>query len=225
MGVKKTPFCIVITMLERGSSLKVTRAYEKCGLHFHYRLTGEGTASSDLLNILGIGSSERDVLISPAPRAAAEQLVATVQQEGLSGVHVKGILCQIPLTGASTRLIGAMTDISTVSKEEGSTMENQSKQSMILIAVDQGFTDAVMDTARQAGARGGTVLRSHILKNEEMESFGGPTFAGERELIMIVASQGERNAIMEQVDRAHGGESPAHAILYSMPVEQTAHLS
>lgn len=225
MAVKKTPLCIVITMVERGAGQKVARAYEKCGVQFQYRLTGEGTASSDLLDILGIGSSERDVLIGPACRDAAEKLVSTVQQEGLSGVHVKGILCVLPLTAASTRIVGALTDISTISKEEGSTMENQPKQSMILIAVNQGFTDAVMETAREAGARGGTVLRSHILKNEENVSFGGPTFAGERELILIVASQSERNAIMERVDRFHGGDAAAHAILYSMPVEQTAHLS
>ena len=104
-------------------------------------------------------------------------------------------------------------------------MDNHVKQSMIIIAVDQGYTEAVMATAKEVGARGGTVLRSHILKNDENESFGGPTFAGERELIIIVASQGERNAIMERVDQVHGGDAAAHAIMYSIPVEQTAHLS
>ena len=44
-------------------------------------------------------------------------------------------------------------------------------------------------------------------------------------MIAIVASQGERNAIMDSVDRTHGGESAAHAILYALPIEQTAHLS
>ena len=83
-----------------------------------------------------------------------------------------------------------------------------------------------MATAKAAGARGGTVIRSHILRSEEHDSFGGPTFAGERELLVIVASsQGERNAIMESIDKAHGGESAAHAILYSMPIEQMVHIS
>ena len=90
--------------------------------------------------------------------------------------------------------------------------QNAKKQSMILVAVNQGYTEAVMATAKAAGARGGTVIRSHILRSEEHDSFGGPTFAGERELLVIVASsQGERNAIMESIDKAHGGESAAHA--------------
>ena len=77
--------------------------------------------------------------------------------------------------------------------------QNAKKQSMILVAVNQGYTEAVMATAKAAGARGGTVIRSHILRSEEHDSFGGPTFAGERELLVIVASsQGEPNAIMER---------------------------
>ena len=31
--------------------------------------------------------------------------------------------------------------------------------------------------------------------------------------------------IMESIDKAHGGESAAHAILYSMPIEQMVHIS
>lgn len=221
---KKTPLCIVCTIVERGAGQKIAKVYEKFGVGLHYRVSGEGTASSDLLDILGIGTSERDVLISPARREAAERLVDRIHQDGLSGVRAKGIMFVLPLTAASARIAGALMSAQPEQKE-GMSMNNNLKQSMILIAVDQGYTEAVMNTAKAVGARGGTVIRSHILRNEEHESFGGPTFAGERELIMIVASQGERNAIMESVDRLHGGDSAAHAILYSLPIEQTAHLS
>lgn len=222
---KKTPLCIVCTIVERGAGQKIAKVYEKFGVGLHYRVSGEGTASSDLLDILGIGTSERDVLISPARREAAERLVDRIHQDGLSGVRAKGIMFVLPLTAASARIAGALMNAQSGQKEEEIPMNSNLKQSMILIAVDQGYTEEVMNTAKAVGARGGTVIRSHILRNEEHESFGGPTFAGERELIMIVASQGERNAIMESVDRIHGGDSAAHAILYSLPIEQTAHLS
>ena len=62
----------------------------------------------------------------------------------------------------------------------------RAENSLILAVCNLGCTDEVMDTAKQAGARGGTVIRSHIVKDEEHDSFGGPTFAGEREIIAIV---------------------------------------
>lgn len=224
-GGGRTPLCIVCTIVERGAGQKLSKAYEKQGVGLHYRLSGEGTASSDLLDILGIGTSERDILLSPARRDCAGALVTMIHQEGISGVHAKGILCVIPITAASARIAGALMNREPRSGEEGDTMEKQMQQSLIVIAVDQGYTEAVMATAKEAGARGGTVVRSHIMKSTEREDFGGPTFAGERELILIIASRSERNAIMESVDRLHGGESAAHAILYSLPIEQTAHLS
>lgn len=225
MSEKKTPMCFVCTIVERGSAQKIAKAYEKRGVGLSYRISGEGTASSDLLDILGIGSSERDVLLSPAKREAAESLVQMIHQEGISGVRAKGIMCVIPVTAASMKIAEAVMNAKHIPVKEELRMNNNLKQSMILIAVDQGYTEAVMNTAKAVGARGGTVIRSHILRSENHESFGGPTFAGERELIMIIANQNERNAIMENVDRLHGGDAEAHAILYSVPIEQTAHLS
>ena len=226
---KKTPLCLVCTIVERGTGQKVALAYEKQGLELHYRISGEGTAPSDLLDILGIGTSERDILISPAQRGTAERLVEKIHQEGV-GVRAKGIMCVVPLTAASAKVAGLLlqppSQKNAAAEEEDAMESMQSmKQSLILIAVNHGYTDAVMATAKAAGARGGTVIRSHIVKDEEHDSFGGPTFAGEREIIAIVASHRERNAIMESVDRAHGSGDDAHAILYALPIEMAAHLS
>lgn len=223
-AARKTPLCIMGTIVERGKGQKVAKAYEKLGVPLSYRISGEGTASSDLLDILGFGTAERDILVSPVRRENAELLVEKIHCEGI-GIHAKGIMFVMPLTAASAKIAGALMRMEPVQTEEELTMERSMKQSLIIIAVDQGYTEAVMNTAKAAGARGGTVIRSHTIRSGEKDDFGGPTFAGEREIVTIVASQSERNAIMESVDKVHGGESAAHAILYSVPIEQTAHLS
>ena len=225
--MSKMPLLLLCTIVERGKGQKVARVYAQQSVDFSYRLSGTGTASSDLLDILGIGTAERDILVSPVARAQAEALVRKIHQEGLGGgIHAKGILCAVPLNAASAKIAGALLRAEPAGAKEEAHMENTTNQSMILIAVSQGYTEAVMTTAKAVGARGGTVLRSHILRNEESADFGGPTFAGERDVIVIVAgSRSERNAIMESVDKVHGGDSAAHAVLYSLPIELTAHLS
>ncbi len=220
---KRTPLCLMGTIVERGKGQKVAKAYEKYGVHLNYRISGDGTASSDLLDLLGIGTAERDLLISPVRRETAERLVAQIHQEGI-GVRAKGILFVMPLTAASAKAAALLTALAPAEEEE-LTVEKHIRQSLILIAVNQGCTEEVMNTAREAGARGGTVIRSHTLRSAEQESFGGPTFAGEREILAIVASQSERNAIMEKVDAVHGGEAEARAVLYALPIEAAAHLN
>ena len=41
-------------------------------------------------------------------------------------------------------------------------MEREDNGSLILVMVNQGYTDEVMNTARAAGARGGTIIRSRF---------------------------------------------------------------
>ena len=119
MSAMRTPMCFVCTIVERGSAQKIARAYEKRGVGMSYRLSGEGTASSDLLDILGIGTSERDVLLSPAKREAAEALVEMIHQEGISGVRAKGIMCVIPVTAASAKNTLASLSLSSSSNRTG----------------------------------------------------------------------------------------------------------
>lgn len=221
---KGTPLCLMGTIVERGKGQKVAKAYEKYGVALNYRISGDGTASSDLLDILGIGTAERDLLVSPVRRETAERLVEQIHREGI-GVRAQGILFVMPLTAVSAKVAALVTALAPEAEEEEMAMEKHIRQSLILIAVNQGCTDEVMNTARLAGARGGTVIRSHTLRSEGQEAFGGPTFAGEREILAIVASQSERNAIMEKVDAVHGGEAEARAVLYALPIEATAHLN
>ena len=77
--------------------------------------------------------------------------------------------------------------------EEG--MEN----SMILVTVNQGFTEEVMETARKAGARGGTIIHARWAGSESVEEFYGITVQQEKEVIAIVSSAAQGN---------HGGNQP-----------------
>lgn len=60
--------------------------------------------------------------------------------------HVTALAIQMNVQNEAGR-VDTMT-------EEG--MEN----SMILVTVNQGFTEEVMETARKAGARGGTIIHA-----------------------------------------------------------------
>ena len=102
MSRKQTPLCLLCTIVERGGGQRAFRTYEKHGIALHYRISGEGTASSDLLDLLGFGTSERDILISPARRSAVDALVEEVHPQGIyerSDVPVRRLEGLEQLTG------------------------------------------------------------------------------------------------------------------------------
>ena len=103
-------------------------------------------------------------------------------------------------------LIAVFIDLKTKPEsEERGTMDNQQKTSMILVTVNQGCTGAVMDTARKAGARGGTIIRGRWAGDESFaQSYGITTLREEKELIFIVVPTELRNKIMDAVNGVGG---------------------
>ena len=60
------------------------------------------------------------------------------------------------------------------------------KHEMILCIVNTGFSDIVMDAAKEVGARGGTVLHARGTANKEAEEFFHITIQPDKEIVMIL---------------------------------------
>ena len=99
-------------------------------------------------------------------------------------------------------------------------MANTHKQQMILISVNQGFTDQVMQTAKAAGAMGGTILRARLAAAENLEQYGDISAQEEKEIIAILAPAGVASNIMEEVNKAHGFHTEACGMVTALPVDK-----
>ena len=99
-------------------------------------------------------------------------------------------------------------------------MKNEFDYNLLLFAVKQGYTDKVMQTARKAGATGGTVVRSRLVGAEQYEEEFGVRLDPEKEIIAILAPESLKNDILDAVNAEYGMRSPAQTILCSLPVER-----
>ena len=216
---KPEQMALIMSIVERGSGGKLVKLYKKNQVFTHIRFEGQGTATSEILDILGLGGSEKDILLSVTTRTAARVLLERLDDELRGAAPGRGIAFAMPLTAVSN-LMAAYIGLKTKLDSEGSgTMDNQQKTSMILVTVNQGYTDAVMDTARKAGARGGTIIRGRWAGDESFaESYGITTLQEEKELIFIVVPAELRNSIMDAVTKSHGLRTEAGAMVSSVAV-------
>ena len=163
MAAKKPErMTLIMSIVERGCGAKLHKLYRENQVFISLRCEGSGTATSEIMDILGLGSSEKDILISTAPVSTARALLERLDDDLRGAVPGSGIAFTIPLT-AVNNLLAAFINLTTKTDRDsgGDTdMENSVKSSLILVTVNQGFTDVVMDTARKAGARGGTIIRA-----------------------------------------------------------------
>ena len=204
---------VIMSIVERGSGNKLMKLYTQNLVFTHIRCEGTGTATSEIMDILGLGSSEKDIIFSFAPVSAARSLLDRLDDELHGAFTGRGIAFTMRLT-AVNNLIASYISLRTAmqakqDKDTGGSdsMETQQKNSLILVTVNQGYTDVVMDTARKAGARGSTTLQA------------------EKEMIFIVVPRELRNGVMEAVNKQHGLQFEAGAMVSAIAIEQLVHLS
>lgn len=90
---------------------------------------------------------------------------------------------------------------------------------LILCIVNAGFSDAVMDAAKAAGARGGTVVQARGTANREAEKFFSINVQPEKEVVMILVPANIRNDILHALYKEVGLNTPGQGIAFAMPVD------
>lgn len=223
---RKRGIKLLVTIVERGQGKNMVKLYSKHGAEWHYQSTGLGTASSELLDVLGFGTAERDIIFSMSEEGRIRKLLYDLNNDLRETVQAKGIVFSVSLTGINSLVAAKLFEnIENMDEEGEERMAEQSQNSLILVIVNQGHTDKVMETAKRAGARGGTILRARFNGTEESKQFYGITLQAEKEIIMMLATNQTRNLIMESVNREHGVNAEAGALICSMAVEQVVRLS
>jgi nitrogen regulatory protein PII len=104
-------------------------------------------------------------------------------------------------------------------------MDSEIKNDLIISIINQGYSDEFMATAKEAGATGGTVLSARGLAHEGAIKFFGVSVQDEKEIIIILTSREKKVPIMQAISRAHGMDSKAEGIVFSLPVDNVMGLS
>ena len=96
---------------------------------------------------------------------------------------------------------------------------------VIFCIVNAGYSEDVMDAAREVGARGGTVIRARGTANAEAEKLYNIAISPEKEIVMILAESKLKNDILHALYNKVGLNSPGQGIAFTMPVESVVGIS
>ncbi len=212
---------LMFSIITRGKAKKYMENLNAHGMGFHIQTTAQGTAPSEMMDIFGLGTNDKDIVITLAP----EQIIndyALELNKGIGGSFEYGGLMLCVKLIAINRLTAELVNRASKQNEEGGKRKVKSslKNQLILVSVNQGYTDAVMETAKAAGAMGGTVLRARLADGGIMEQLGENTVQQERDIITIFAPSTVAAKIMEAVNREHGALSAANGMVLALPVDK-----
>ena len=96
---------------------------------------------------------------------------------------------------------------------------------VVLCILNKGFSDAAMDAARAAGARGGTIMHGRGTASKDAEKLFNITIQPEKEIAMILVAGEIRDAVLKALYDAVGVNTEAQGIAFSLPVDNVIGIS
>lgn len=209
----------IISIIHPEMSAKMDAICDRLELPIRLRLLGRGTATGNMLDLLGLRSREYRISLTVADKERTAALIDEARRQLYIDAPGHGII-----VATAIKSVGGGKTLSYLSqgRPTDGTPEFNYNYEIILAIANEGYTDVVMDAAREAGARGGTVLHGKGTGSKDAEKFFKVSIASEKEVILIVAKASEKAAIMQSIVTKAGVGTDAGAIAISLPVTDIA---
>ncbi len=91
---------------------------------------------------------------------------------------------------------------------------------VVFCVVNAGYSELVMDAAKEVGARGGTVIHARGTANKEAEKFFSITIQPDKEIVMILVPSKIKDEVLRAVYRQAGLKSAGQGIAFSLAVDE-----
>ncbi len=215
---------LMITVADRKQLPTFLEFCEKHQVNVGVLALGRGLASSEVLDYLGLEDAVKAVAVSVVTDSVWAALKKGLEQELRIDIPGSGIVFTVPMgsIGGKRQLL-FLTAGQNYEKGEESVLKGTDHE-LVIVITNQGYTELVMDAARDAGAAGGTMLHARGVGMKYAEKFLGVSLVAEKELILMVVKTEKKNEIMKAVMDEAGLESRARSVVFSLPVTSTAGL-
>lgn len=207
---------------------KAVGMFKEGNVPTQYVFHAQGTASSEVMDMLGLDGVDKNILMSMMPKMFADEMLKKLRKRLHLGMPNTGIGFTVAMSGGSGHIMQLMEKMEPEEKErlaernEADMTDN--KYSMIMAIVNQGFSEDVMNAARPKGASGGTVFHSRRVGNQDAMKFWRISVQEEREVVIILAGKEDKLAIMQEIGQKCGMNSKAQGIVMSLPVDSVVGL-
>lgn len=99
------------------------------------------------------------------------------------------------------------------------------KYEVVICIVNAGYSELVMDAAREVGARGGTVIHAKGTANKEAEQYFKITIQPDKEMVIILVPEDIKDKVLHAIYQNAGLKSEGQGIAFSMAVDHVVGIS
>ncbi|HHX10782.1 MAG TPA: P-II family nitrogen regulator [Firmicutes bacterium] len=202
------------SILDFGKGRKMFHIYRNLGGDKGIIFLGRGTVSSDMLNLLGILDTRKEIFLGLVDETMEEVLYdEAIKQLGLNKPH-RGIAFSTPVKYVWSRVNGSQT----ISPREDKKGVNDLDYEAIFVVVNKGSKDEVLEAAKSAGSTGGTIIHGRGALSRDKQTLFNIQIEPEKDIILIVSRTDKTDAIVDAISDALDIDKPGAGIIFVMDI-------
>jgi hypothetical protein len=211
--------CVIV---DRARTKKVTDILTERRVRFHFITLGEGTAGSEMMALLGLDSIDKSLVCCLEADFKTSELMSVISGRLQLKKPGKGIAFVVSISGINNAALQLITkDVEQREDEDKlETVKCAPKYDMILSIVNQGYVKNLMESAKTAGARGGTVLHGRKVGMEEDAKLFGISVQLEKDIVAILVAHDKKNEVMRAITQSCGMNTEAQGVVIALPVDE-----
>lgn len=213
---------LFLSIVQRDYGERIVAITKHAGARGGTIALGRGTAESSLLEFLGIGDTEQDVVFTIATDEQIYSIMEALRSYEDQGRRIHGIVMRIDISDIIRHILPdeRISTESIPSQIWRVPMNTQADHVLITLIVNRGYADDAMIAARKAGATGGTILNARGTGKEEDVKFFGILLVPEKEILLILVDTAKARAVLDAVKVLPCLSEPGGGIAYSVDVEE-----
>lgn len=219
--VKNTLFLLFV-ITDRARTKVARKVLGRHEVNIMLQMIGMGTAKTRLLEYLGLGDKERDVLMCPVTRDETERILLDLKDTLEAGRPGGGVAFTVPMksvAGPHTLRLLRGDNAQEMCELRGDCLMEKSSAELVISIVNRGYAGEVVDAAKAAGAQGGTVLRARGTGSDATAKFYKITVEPEKDVVLLVVRRDVRSDVIRAICKAAGLKTSGRGIVFSLPVD------
>lgn len=201
---------LIRIILPKGKATKVLKFAKKHGVTGGTIELARGTESNKLLKFLSIYDDSRELLMMATDKETFDKVVPLIVEKFELEKPNKGILF--------STIINTLYSTDGIYKTEEQLGVSMYK--LLTIIVEKGKAEDIVETANQAGARGGTILHGRGAGTTETRMVFNIEIEPEKDILLIVAKNDNYKAIVDAINDEHHIQNPGKGILFVQDITE-----
>ncbi|WP_440896543.1 P-II family nitrogen regulator [Amphibacillus sp. Q70] len=208
-------FQLIYIIANYGMGSKILRRAKKCGIPGGTIFLGRGTVDNSLLNFLSLYDERKEIVLLGADNDTANHALIELNKIFQFERPNHGIVFTTGISG----IVGSKRykDIDNEQERGGS----ESMYQVITTVVNRGKAEDVIEAAKAAGSKGGTIVNARGSGVNETSRLFNMEIEPEKEMILILSKEEVTETIVASIQKELEIEEPGNGIIFIQDVQKT----